>query len=791
MDAQHPELFVPTFQDLSTLQTASLAAITLLWVGLLVLGFRKISKKSVRPDSGEWRWLALLVLLILPLNYLAVFQPFAGEALNAVGRSTAVLVALFGLLPGLAAVGLVGPLPAAGIAALSGVIQTVFWEANPLTALVFVSFILAFSWRQSEIAYEEASASLRSPLQDALSAYAMLCPLLVLLQIVISLIYQQRDLISILNQSLLVIFSLLPAILAAGGIVQLSLRWLGKEWQPLKFLKTRLVNSYLNVAIEQLGYLADGKYDVAVKELHSLGKETALVSAIERLRIALRQRDDTQKRLLSLDPVYYTREGNDLVLSSVLRAALVREASSARLVLLSSHGENSAPETRLRMGQGENTRLYAYLDVMILDKIGNQDQLILSDLKVDQYFGLTTGMPYPQSIVALQLRQEGVSQGILWVGFDENRWFSDEDIRFYQQLAQRASATIAAKERSSRIADENRKLRSALEALPEPILLCDSSGELTFANQAARALTGIVGPNGAATSTFPGELTGDLAEMAHSADKNPLMKTISFDGKSDYSATSYPLPSDKQEEDGRVIILRDLARFKQLNAQKNEFVTNISHDLRSPLSMIQGYVKLVSSIGTLSEEQQKYIGRIESGIDSMNRLVGKVFSLERLDSGDAMQYTTFPIRKVIEETLSQLMPQARQHKVTLSVSFDGLKQEKISADQVFLTQAIFNLIENAIKFSPRGGEVLISASSDNRQLHFSVKDHGKGIAPLDIPRIFTRFFHVEVDDQYEMGGQGLGLAIVKTVVERHGGQVEVESKLGEGSTFSFDLPLKK
>ena len=202
MDAQHPELFVPTFQDLSTLQTASLAAITLLWVGLLVLGFRKISKKSVRPDSGEWRWLALLVLLILPLNYLAVFQPFAGEALNAVGRSTAVLVALFGLLPGLAAVGLVGPLPAAGFAALSGVIQTVFWEANPLTALVFVSFILAFSWRQSEIAYEEASASLRSPLQDALSAYAMLCPLLVLLQIVISLIYQQRDLISILNQSL-------------------------------------------------------------------------------------------------------------------------------------------------------------------------------------------------------------------------------------------------------------------------------------------------------------------------------------------------------------------------------------------------------------------------------------------------------------------------------------------------------------------------------------------------------------------------------------------------------------
>ncbi len=126
------------------------------------------------------------------------------------------------------------------------------------------------------------------------------------------------------------------------------------------------------------------------------------------------------------------------MLSSILRAALGRQASTARLILQSPAAGNAQVEKRLRLRQGEQTRVYAYLDAMILDKLGRQDQLILSDLKVDQYFGLSSGMPFPQSIAALRLKSEDVTQGILWVGFDQNHWFSQEDIRFYQQLAFRS-----------------------------------------------------------------------------------------------------------------------------------------------------------------------------------------------------------------------------------------------------------------------------------------------------------------------------------------------------------------
>ena len=209
-----------------------------------------------------------------------------------------------------------------------------------------------------------------------------------------------------------------------------------KEWE---------IRSPIKQTIAQIERLTLGRYDHGLKLQVRSASEAKLAQALEDLRENLRLRNDTQSRLLSLDPSHYSREGYDLVLSSILRAALGRDASTARLILLSSGAPGEQAEMRLRLGQGDQTRIYAYLDAMILDKLGSQEQLILSDLQVDQYFGLSSGMPYPQSIAALRLKNAEITQGILWVGFDQNYWFSQEDIRFYQQLAYRASAVLSAK----------------------------------------------------------------------------------------------------------------------------------------------------------------------------------------------------------------------------------------------------------------------------------------------------------------------------------------------------------
>jgi len=445
---------------------------------------------------------------------------------------------------------------------------------------------------------------------------------------------------------------------------------------------------------------------------------------------------------------------------------------------------------RLRLGQGENTRLYAYLDVLIIEKIGDQDQLILSDLKVDQYFGLTSGTPHPQSIAALQLRGNGNSQGVLWVGFEQNHWFDQEDIQFYQQLAYRASAAISTKEQISKVQSEKGWLSLAFNTLPDPIFILNKDEQIQFSNTAANEASdkgkALIGKQGSEVRIVNEKLKSILGKDKKSTE----LKTLQLDGNKTYEVLRFPLEGD-QERQGEVVLLRDTSWLQQLNSQKNEFVSNISHDLRAPLWLMKGHTKLLSNIGKLSPEQRKYVDKIDAGIDSMTRLVDKVLNLERLDSDGLLVYTTFSIQDTIDDTIKLLGVQAQQKKISLNVDYGGLKSPYISADQVMIQQALYNLIENAIKFSPRGESVLVSAERDSSWMHIAVKDNGKGIAPLDQPKLFTRFFHVDDDLAYENRGQGLGLAIVKSIADKHGGNVSVKSTLGEGSTFYLDLPLHK
>ena len=349
---------------------------------------------------------------------------------------------------------------------------------------------------------------------------------------------------------------------------------------------------------------------------------------------------------------------------------------------------------RLRLGQGDQTRVYAYLDAMILDKLGSQDQLILSDLKVDQYFGLSSGMPYPQSIAALRLKNEDITQGILWVGFEQNHWFSQEDIRFYQQLAYRASAVLIAKEQYARLQNEKAVLSAVLESLPEPVIVLDSAENIILGNSSGWQLLEHNGQH-ADKSTQLQKALPAVAEAK--ADIGDSAVTFLTQIKNlEYEVMSLPL-NPISGLSGRLLIFNNTTAQKRLNAQKNEFVTNISHDLRSPLSRMRGYINLLENIGNLSEEQQKFIDRIKMSIENMSRLVSKVLSIELLDSGEFVKVTSFDVKEMIEEALALLELQATQRKVAIKTDFSAIKNPRINADRLLLHQAVFNLVENALK----------------------------------------------------------------------------------------------
>ena len=323
--------------------------------------------------------------------------------------------------------------------------------------------------------------------------------------------------------------------------------------------------------------------------------------------------------------------------------------------------------------------------------MGNLDQLILSDIKDDQYFGSREGLPYPKSLVALRLNNNGDAIGVLWVGFDQNHWFEEDDIHFYQQLAYRASAALSTKEQAVKIQTEKAWLEAAFQALADPVLIINRANEVLFANTAAAQLL----TKGAGTPLHSiKDLKSNCPELsdaliATSDSEEPFRLTV--EKGLEYEARVFSVKT-QDGQSGKVLLLNDTAWQKRINAQKNEFVTNISHDLLSPLQLMRGYVNLLKNIGNLSEEQEKYISRILLSIENMSGLVSKVMSMEMLDSDEEVKPINFDLKELIVEVVSTLDLQAQQRNVTLHTDFSGLRNPNIVADRVLLRQAVFNLV---------------------------------------------------------------------------------------------------
>ncbi len=758
----------------------------LLTIGVC-LAIWKLQRWDAHYSLREAKWFVFLGLLVFPLSFLN-FSPFDGSLLTLGGHAAQPIVLILSALPILLAVGLVGPLLAVLLGIGTGLTQVFRLSQDPMVVFFYVSLALAFSWVLTREKTRWVTDWKQHITAQVGRAYSLSLPIIILTQFTHALLQNQRNLPEILEQILILSVSHLPEVLFSSLILWAFVYWLNSDWHPHDFIRLLPPSNTFDKVMERIEELANGDYEEQILPAILDGSEKALFMALEKLRANLQTRTDAQARLLSVDPSHYSREGYDLVLSSILRAALTRDASSARLILLEKAAESRRGEMRLRLGQGENTRLYAYLDVLILEKIADQEQLILSDLKVDQYFGLTPGTPHPQSIAAIQLRGNGSSKGVLWVGFEQNHWFDQEDIQFYQQLAYRAAAALNTKEQFAKVQSDLSWLNRAFNAFTDPVIVLDKGGQPQFGNDAALNAS-LQGDPLIEKKSGSGLMINEKTKKVLGK-KSPEMKSLQLDGNKTYEVIRYPLTGDGEPQ-GEVLLLRDKSWAQQLTSQKNEFVSNISHDLRTPLWLMKGHTKLLSNIGKLSAEQRKYVEKIDAGIDTMTRLVDKVLNLEKLDGDGLLVYTTFSIQEAIDETIKLLGVQAQQKKISLNVDYGGLKTPYISADEIMVQQALYNLIENAIKFSPRGESVLISAERDSTFLHISVKDNGKGIAPLDQPRLFTRFFHVDDDQTYENRGQGLGLAIVKSVADKHGGNVSVKSVLGEGSTFYLDLPLHK
>jgi PAS domain S-box-containing protein len=330
------------------------------------------------------------------------------------------------------------------------------------------------------------------------------------------------------------------------------------------------------------------------------------------------------------------------------------------------------------------------------------------------------------------------------------------------------------------------KLDTVVEHIEDGVIILDNKSNLLLINPAARRAFGLWQDDEVIGKPIFDILPHpDLKILLSENINNPLPHNeITFEDGRVLSAQCTPIPKI-----GLAVTMQDITYLKQIDRLKNEFVHTVSHDLRSPLTAILGYVDLLDRVGPVNEQQREFIHRVQNSVQSITALVNDLLELGRIEAGFDTQKEVVPLEGIIRYALETLNGQINDKKLNLHLNLP-VDIPQMRGNPIRLRQMLDNLIGNAIKYTPEGGEVTIDLDAQNDQVILRISDTGPGIPPADQPHIFEKFYRAS-NVPKGVGGSGLGLAIVKSIVDNHQGRIWVDSLLGQGSTFTVVLPFYK
>jgi two-component system phosphate regulon sensor histidine kinase PhoR len=352
--------------------------------------------------------------------------------------------------------------------------------------------------------------------------------------------------------------------------------------------------------------------------------------------------------------------------------------------------------------------------------------------------------------------------------------------RSFDRMADAIDARIA------RLSAEEAQLRTILDAMVEGVLVTDREGRIRLTNAALQKLAGRVEGRTAVEAIRSAELH-EAVEGALRGEASSVTLEIRVGVESRMLAAQVaPLPA----RSGVVAVLHDVTELKLADTVRRDFVANASHELRTPLTAIRGFAETLAD-GAIGDPvlAKRFLGRILEHAVRLQRLVDDLLELSRAESPD-VAFTLGPVDVgvAVSRALRGLERNAAEKQITLGV--EGLDDAPcfVEADAVALDHVLVNLVDNGVKYTPEGGRVTVHVDTTSEEgVVIEVADTGGGIAPQNLPRIFERFYRVDSGRAREVGGTGLGLAIVKHLVQRMGGEVGVESRLGRGTTFRVQL----
>ena len=340
--------------------------------------------------------------------------------------------------------------------------------------------------------------------------------------------------------------------------------------------------------------------------------------------------------------------------------------------------------------------------------------------------------------------------------------------------------------------------REVLERLPDPLLLVDTTGRVLFANRAMREVIGVGAERKHVSSLLrtPSVLEA-LARTSASGEAGTVEFSFRVPVERHYQAYTARIGSDPVVT---TLLLHDLTAIKRAEQMRVDFIANASHELRTPLAAVTGFIETLS--GPAKDDaaaREQFLGIMAVEAARMRRLIEDLLSLSRIELNEHVPpLGEVSLEAIVREAATALTPLAKADRITISVdAAEGLP--KVAGERDELIQLFQNLIHNAIKYGRDNGQVAISLRQmpsagrhgSEALVVASVHDDGEGIPPEAIPRLTERFYRVDVRRSRERGGTGLGLAIVKHIVNRHNGKLTIESRVGEGSTFTVSLPASR
>jgi two-component system phosphate regulon sensor histidine kinase PhoR len=391
------------------------------------------------------------------------------------------------------------------------------------------------------------------------------------------------------------------------------------------------------------------------------------------------------------------------------------------------------------------------------------------------------------SVLAYLLVAIAAGAAGVWAGFT----LSARRLRDQEARATSGSSQVA--RRVAELEADRARMAAILSGMVEGVLVVDSDGRLRLVNDAAKQMlnleNNLVGRHYVEAVRQPGvvaQLGGALKGERRPPIEVPLPPVVPASGPRIFRAQATPGSAGS----GAVLVLHDITDLRRVDRMRRDFVANVSHELRTPLTAVRGYVEALMDESVTPGQRNKFLEVIDRHTGRMERLVRDLLRLARLDSHqEVADLYPIEIASLFRTVAADLSERIERHRLRVETHV-GAEAAIIDADPTKMHDALRNLIENAVNYSPDGGTIELSAEVEGDRVLITVGDFGPGLPESDLGRVFERFYRVDKSRSRDPGGTGLGLSIVRHLVELHGGRIHAANRTDGGAIFTISLPHK-